>query len=381
VPKHRSPVLGFNHNVRHKGWVFHVQTEDSGVTQPHIYTHLFREGIIIATRKIVYDAEADVEVVKGLMQAQHKAVLKELKGGLYDEKILKYLGTPPGEESGEIELIEGDAIPEQLGDKTEPVSAPPIPIDAGMEGDLAAAFAQLGGDLDAAQTTPLPGETEPAAPTRQTADLIPPRNPSAGVWVVSRPGQQERPFDRTGPVKAPPPPPPEPKEIPAPPGFGRRRVSAQIQTPTSQPFVLPQQPPQPPAPTPPKSAQRQTPPGGTPRPTPSSVPRQAPPSSSGPARPGTAPPARPSPPQRPQPQPGVVVARPAVVIGAPPQVIGAPQTPPTQPPGSRRPGTGVGRELVPTAQTNENIFGQDLISEKSLDEVIMAYLSEDSNEE
>jgi hypothetical protein len=47
----------------------------------------------------------------------------------------------------------------------------------------------------------------------------------------------------------------------------------------------------------------------------------------------------------------------------------------------RRP-TNPGRETVPpTAPPADSIFGQDLISEKSLDEVIMAYLSEDNQEE
>jgi hypothetical protein len=29
--KYPSPLLGYNNNVRHKGKVFHIQTEDSGV--------------------------------------------------------------------------------------------------------------------------------------------------------------------------------------------------------------------------------------------------------------------------------------------------------------------------------------------------------------
>jgi hypothetical protein len=97
VARLRSPVLGFNHNVRHVGWLFHVQTEDSGIQNPHIYTHLFHEGVILGSKKMVYDAEADVDVVKGLMQAQHKSVLRELKSGFFDEKIKQYLGdAPPG---------------------------------------------------------------------------------------------------------------------------------------------------------------------------------------------------------------------------------------------------------------------------------------------
>lgn len=69
-----------------------------------------------------------------------------------------------------------------------------------------------------------------------------------------------------------------------------------------------------------------------------------------------------------------MVARPAVVIGAPPTVIGGPgdQT------GRHR---AHARESHPVGGTGESLFGQDLISEKSLDEVIMAYLSEESSED
>ena len=92
----RSPILGYNHNVRHRGLIFHVQTEDSGVLSPHLFTHLFHGGVIISTRKLVYDNGSAEEVVKSLMQSQHKAVLKDLKAGTFDEKIDRYLGGTPG---------------------------------------------------------------------------------------------------------------------------------------------------------------------------------------------------------------------------------------------------------------------------------------------
>jgi hypothetical protein len=92
----RSPILGYNHNVRYRGLVFHVQTEDSGVLSPHLFTHLFHEGVIVSTRKLVYDAGASEEAIKALMQAQHKAVLKDLKIHTFDDKIDAYLGNAPG---------------------------------------------------------------------------------------------------------------------------------------------------------------------------------------------------------------------------------------------------------------------------------------------
>ena len=92
----RSPILGYNHNVRYRGLVFHVQTEDSGLLSPHLFTHLFYGGVIISTRKLVYDAGAAEEAIKSLMQAQHKAVLKDLKKGSFDDKIDQYLDGTPG---------------------------------------------------------------------------------------------------------------------------------------------------------------------------------------------------------------------------------------------------------------------------------------------
>ena len=92
----RSPILGYNHNVRYRGLVFHVQTEDSGLLNPHLFTHLFHEGVIVSTRKLVYDAGSNEEAIKSLMQAQHKAVMKDLKQGVLRRQDRRYLGGTPG---------------------------------------------------------------------------------------------------------------------------------------------------------------------------------------------------------------------------------------------------------------------------------------------
>jgi hypothetical protein len=116
----RSPILGYNHNVRYRGLVFHVQTEDSGVLSPHLFTHLFYEGVIVSTRKLVYDAGSAEDAIKALMQAQHKRVLKELKKGGFDDKIDEYLGQTPGLEP------RGVAAAEE-GDRPELTPVPPAP--------------------------------------------------------------------------------------------------------------------------------------------------------------------------------------------------------------------------------------------------------------
>ena len=92
--KPRSPVLGYNHNVRYAGRLWHVQTEDSGVSNPHIFTHLFHDGTILATKRVDYDSSSEVGVVQKLMQAQHKAMLRDLKQGAFDDKITRFFGQP-----------------------------------------------------------------------------------------------------------------------------------------------------------------------------------------------------------------------------------------------------------------------------------------------
>jgi hypothetical protein len=103
------------------------------------------------------------------------------------------------------------------------------------------------------------------------------------------------------------------------------------------------------------------------------------------SRPNIAPPPTPAaakPPPRKSPtnppsQRGVVVSRPAVIIGAPPKQIGLESSGERKRAEARRTNPRLARE----DRSRSSLFGKDLISEKSLDEVILAYLSEDGSEE
>jgi hypothetical protein len=86
----RAPLLGYNTNVRHKGKLYHIQTEDSGIGHPHIITHLFADGgRIVASKKTSYAEQVGrenlQESVKKLMQGQHKAMFIALRDGIYDD--------------------------------------------------------------------------------------------------------------------------------------------------------------------------------------------------------------------------------------------------------------------------------------------------------
>jgi uncharacterized protein (UPF0335 family) len=87
-------VLGFNHNLKYKGEVFHVQTEDSGVGNPHIITLLYRGGVIISSKKTSYSDILKMEnlevVVEELMKEQHKDMMRRLKAEEFDEKAFSF---------------------------------------------------------------------------------------------------------------------------------------------------------------------------------------------------------------------------------------------------------------------------------------------------
>jgi hypothetical protein len=87
-----SPLLGYNNNVRHKGHVFHIQTEDSGVRYGHIITHLFMDGgRILKSVKTSYSehvaSERRTEIVRAMMKEQHKAMFVALREGMFDSFV------------------------------------------------------------------------------------------------------------------------------------------------------------------------------------------------------------------------------------------------------------------------------------------------------
>jgi hypothetical protein len=159
-----SPVLGYNTNVRHKGKTYHLQTEDSGVNHPHIITHLFADGgRVVASRKITYAeylGAADLQqVVKRLMQDQHKAMFIALKDGQYDE---------------EEDALSGAPTPQAVVRSPRGAPTPVEPIDIEALERAAAQFTQGSAATTTAAAT---------APGKESA------GPAAGRYQVTRPAR------------------------------------------------------------------------------------------------------------------------------------------------------------------------------------------------
>jgi hypothetical protein len=89
-------LSGFNTNIRHRGVLFHVQSEDSGRDRPHVITHLYYGGTILASEKSSYAEHLDDsnlgQLVRDVMEAQHRTVLDRLRACAFDDLIRERLG-------------------------------------------------------------------------------------------------------------------------------------------------------------------------------------------------------------------------------------------------------------------------------------------------
>jgi hypothetical protein len=127
---------GFNTNVRHKGVLFHVQSEDSGRAHPHVITHLYHGGTILFSEKSSYadlvDADNLPARVRELMDTQHRAVLARLRKGAFDETIRERLG-PVMEEGASTRPTATAPLEETTEPPLERNSTPPPVDDAAPE--------------------------------------------------------------------------------------------------------------------------------------------------------------------------------------------------------------------------------------------------------
>ena len=158
---------GFNTNVRHGGVLFHVQTEDSGRAHPHVITHLYHGGTILASEKRSYADQLEApdlaRRVREVMDAQHHAMLGRLRGGDLDEQIESRLGAEVFS-SGGTKSKSGSGHTQRSGSDSEP--APTIP----------------------------PEVVRPFAPST-TPVLSPPSASVAAAPAVGEAGAAERPLD------------------------------------------------------------------------------------------------------------------------------------------------------------------------------------------
>lgn len=82
-------ITGYNTDVRHGNRVFHVQTEDKGMSNPKIETLIYVGGEILDSYRSSYEdliaaPPITESVIQSRMDEQHRAVIRDIKNGKYD---------------------------------------------------------------------------------------------------------------------------------------------------------------------------------------------------------------------------------------------------------------------------------------------------------
>jgi hypothetical protein len=390
MPKDPSPLLGYNNNIKHKNRVFHVQTEDSGVRHPHIITHLFMDGgRILKSMKRSYAEYIGVDkmsdVVRQLMKDQHKGMLIALRDGQFDQLLEDADSGRPGARPVEVvpnvtqPMLKAAAAPTPSRPALRPPAMPEAAKRASSRPPAALALPEdegppttrmplsetdVGSSLDADVDAMEDLEVDIAPAFEPESDLPP---PPANMF---RPKEAGSP----GTYRAlTPPPDPEPITGSRPPPSSKKAPSRSPRPRTPVPVRA--------EPSTARSPSNRSPANRA-------DPRVERSGSRPPlAKPPSAPAGRPLSPPRPASQ------RPASLGG--PGSLGHPQSPGllgghAQTPGSylgetpKTPGDARYAPARPAAifgqgspKRGASIFGEDLISDKSLDEVILSYLAED----
>lgn len=82
-------ITGYNTDVRHGSRVYHVQTEDKGLSNPRIETLIYVGGEILDSYRSSYEDLAATPplpeaAIQTRMDEQHKAIIRDIKTGKYD---------------------------------------------------------------------------------------------------------------------------------------------------------------------------------------------------------------------------------------------------------------------------------------------------------
>jgi hypothetical protein len=84
-------ITGYNTDVRHGEVVFHVQTEDKGVSNPYIESLVYVGGQVLASKRASYaemiaEGKEEKDIV-ALMDHQHRTMIAAIRHGKLDGKL------------------------------------------------------------------------------------------------------------------------------------------------------------------------------------------------------------------------------------------------------------------------------------------------------
>lgn len=138
-------ITGYNTDVRHNDVVYHVQTEDKGLSNPFIESLLYVGGQILANKRTSYAellAEGKGErAVMALMDHQHRTMIAAIRAGKFERRLASFRGGPAP--AAEPEPAEPVAVAAPAAPPPERIAEPPAAADETVNAASSAGFAAI----------------------------------------------------------------------------------------------------------------------------------------------------------------------------------------------------------------------------------------------
>src|SRR5690348_15107437 len=126
-------ITGYNTDVRHGEVVYHVQTEDKGLSNPFIESLVYVGGQVLASKRSSYselltEGKEEKDIV-ALMDHQHRTMIAAIRHGKLDAKLQALLAGKQTSAFEATRTVGGDTgtIARPAPVPPPPPPAPPVP--------------------------------------------------------------------------------------------------------------------------------------------------------------------------------------------------------------------------------------------------------------
>jgi hypothetical protein len=166
-------ITGYNTDIEHDGVVYHVQTEDKGLSSPIILSLVYNRGTILASKRSPYDDLAagglDEGVLAERLQRQHKLMCAAIRAGRIED-LKAMTAANRKSNAGQEAVPDKETLPAK---KADPVATEPPAVSERPQTDEAEREQRAGADAESEMAIPMPpGSIDLLAEMRSKAPTL-----------------------------------------------------------------------------------------------------------------------------------------------------------------------------------------------------------------
>jgi|SRR6476661_3148366 len=176
-------ITGYNTDVRHGEVVYHVQTEDKGISNPFIESLVYVGGQVLASKRASYAellAEGkDEKDIVALMDHQHRTMIAAIRHGKLDAK---FAALAASRQTGQHQVIgrsptSGQPLVGRMQPPTVAMPVPPPAVPVRLDGGETVSRGGVSSETLARQAEATAVSVTPATPVEPIAPIpqMPPR--------------------------------------------------------------------------------------------------------------------------------------------------------------------------------------------------------------